>query len=94
MSRLPDACFDLVLNQTSLPEIDPEQARAYVAEIARTTRRWFLSINQESRGDVGEGEFRHGVVSHMVEAHGGFRRRRRYPFWLRSGEVEELFEVV
>jgi len=93
MAELPDKSFDLCLSQESLPEIDRSQARAYVAEIARTTRRWFLSLNQESQGDIGYKDFEQGVVPALVAEHGGFRRRRRYPFWLRPGEVEELYEV-
>lgn len=94
MANMPAKCFDLVFNQESLPEIDPPCAQGYVTDIARTSRRWFLSINQESQGGAGAEGFQHGVVFKMVEAHGGFRRRRRYPLWVRRGEVEELYEVM
>jgi len=94
MFEIPNKTFDLVLNQESLPEIDHKQATAYIAEIARTSRRWFLSINQESQASDGTGTFRHGVVAEMVAKHGGYRCRRRHPFWLRKANVEELYEIV
>ena len=92
MAEMPDKSFDLTLSQESLPEIEREKAEAYIEQIARTTRRYFLSINQESGAGK---QFRQNVVPELVEMHARvYRRRYRFPYWIRKGEVEELYEIL
>lgn len=94
MKDMADNCFDLVISQESLPEIDRENAEAYIEDIARTSKRYFLSINQETGATVSQGSgFRHNVVADLVRAQGGFERIYRFPYWIRRGQLEELFVV-
>lgn len=81
--------FDLVLNQDSLPELDLDTVRRYLARIPRTTR-YFLSINQETR--VPEGApLGGGFLPGMLRGSTGFRCLYRMPAWARAGYLEEMF---
>jgi hypothetical protein len=93
MANLKARSVDLVLNQESLPEIERAKAEEYIAEIERTTRGLFLSINHESAARVGHEGFEHGLVSDLVAKNGGFHRNYRFPTWIRRGHVEELYEL-
>lgn len=93
MREMPDRCFALTVNQESLPEIDRRNAELYIKEIARTTRQYFLSINQESGAHVGYHGFQHNVVPALIAGHEAFVRRHRFPWWIRKGDVEELYEI-
>ena len=90
----PPKAFDLVLNQDSFPEIDRSTVRQYLREISRTTRSHFLSINHEAASPTAASGFRHLVVADVVEEVGGFERLYRFPCWVRTGYVEELYRVL
>ena len=94
VGEMLEKCFDLTLSQESLPEIDSESAEEYVMEIARTTRQWFLSINQECGADVGYKDFHHNIVPALVAEHCVFKRQYRFPYWIRNGLIEELYEIA
>ena len=93
IAEMPDKSFDLTLSQISLTEIDKKIAQDYVQEIARTTMQYFLSINQEGASGVGYKRFQHNIVPELVLVHGCFKRRYRFPFWMRRGVIEELYEI-
>jgi len=93
LSDAPPKAFDLVLNQDSFPEIDSSAVQAYLREIRRTTRGYFLSINHEAETPMGESS-KHLVVSEAIEEVGGFERQYRFPCWVRAGYVEELYKVL
>jgi hypothetical protein len=82
--------FDLVLNQDSLPELGPTVAADYVRKIRGCAQR-FLSINHEAETAISASS-RHQVVHRVVDEVGGHRTIHRFPYWLRTGYVEELFE--
>jgi hypothetical protein len=84
--------FDLVLNQDSFPEIAAETVRAYLERITVVSRRYFLSINHESRPPSAEGVQLN--VAEEVERVGGYRRLARMQYWLRRGYVAELYAVA
>ena len=91
---MADNCFDLVISPESLPEIDRENAEAYIEDIARTSKRYFLSIDQETAATVSRNSsFQHNVVADLVRAQGGFERVYRFPYWIWRGQLEELFAV-
>jgi len=94
MREMPEKCFDLTMSQESLPEIERKNAEEYIRDIARTTRKYFLSINQECGGSVGYKDFQHNIVPALVAEHGGFKRRYRFPWWIRKGNIEELYEIA
>jgi hypothetical protein len=87
---MADRSVDVVINTDSLPEIGAETARTYIADIARVTRRWFLSINQEAMADYpGVGRQQH--VNWLAAREPGLRLLHRHRYWMRQGYVEELF---
>ncbi|MHC4579852.1 MAG: putative sugar O-methyltransferase, partial [Planctomycetota bacterium] len=94
IEEMPSKSFDLTISQTSLTEIDRKNAELYIKEIARTTQYYFLNINQESGAGVGYKDFQHNIVPALVAEHGGFKRRYRFPWWIRKGHIEELYEIA
>jgi len=88
---VPGDYFALVINVDSMPEIDEEIVTDYLRRMKRNTKR-FLSINHEGMHPLTAGK-RHLRVADVVDKVGGFRRLARFPFWLRKGYVEQLYEV-
>lgn len=72
--------YDMVLNADSLVEIDSEMSHRYAQAIARHSKR-FLSINREDMPHTVRSLFSVGPVY-------------RFPYWIRRGYVEELFEFI
>jgi hypothetical protein len=91
LESIPAQAFDLALNQDSFPEIEHSTVRDYLREIGRTTRSYFLSINQEGEATIGGSTTRQLVVSDVIREVGGFERLYRFPCWVRAGYVEELY---
>ncbi|MGA2368127.1 MAG: putative sugar O-methyltransferase [Dehalococcoidia bacterium] len=89
----PEGSYDLTINSDSFPEIDKKTVLNYLKNIKRNTKNYFLSVNQEGRIFDLVYDFEQSVVSELVEETGGFRRLSRFPFWLRKGYVEEVFEI-
>jgi hypothetical protein len=86
VKTVADNAFDLTLNQDSFPEIDRDTVFEYLHQIRRNTKHYFLSINQE-RLQL--------VVSQLVaELDDAYDRLYRFPYWVREGYVEELFQIV
>lgn len=83
--------FDLVLNQDSFPEIDADIVANYL-EWIKTSAVSFLSINHESRPNLGNGAAQNNI-SQIVKQVGGFSREFRHLYWLRKGYVTELYRV-
>ena len=84
--------YDLVINMDSLPEINLEEALAYLNKI-KSSAKFFLSINQEAKKLHRENISQHSVQE-LIEMVGGFKRIYRYPYWMEQGYAEELYEVV
>ncbi len=83
----------LFFNQDSFPEIGQANLRRYLVAIGNVPGARLLSINQESEGKSNESE-KQMIVHRQIEAAGGFRQDYRFPHWLRSGYVEELFHTT
>ncbi len=77
-----------------MPEIIQATVEDYLRQIRRTSRRYFLSINQEGGAFAGRPELRQIIVPQLAAAVGGFKRQARYPYWIRKGYVEEVYEVL
>ena len=90
LHQLLDHSLDYVVNTDSLPEIGPETANRYIAEIARCLRGIFLSINQEAKAPNVDAVTQN-CVTELIERHGGFRVLARSRAWMRQGYVEEVF---
>jgi len=89
----PDKKFDMIVNQDSLPEIGEEIVKDYLGKI-KNCSRYFLSINHEHQAPLFPGsKHRNLVIPRLIHEVGGFTRTYRFPFWLRKGYVEELYEV-
>lgn len=85
--------YELVLNEDSFPEINSVIVDRYLQKI-KECAKYFLSINQEFGAPSFPGASQtHLIVPDRVKASGGFRRIYRFPFWLRNGYVEELYEI-
>lgn len=84
--------FALTLNQDSFPEINRRIFDAYISEILRTTRQYFLSINHEVEHAI-DGKTKHLNVSKLLASTSGFSRLYRAPYWVRRGYVEELYQL-
>ncbi len=78
--------FDVVINVDSLPEMPHGVAERYLSNISRG--QTFVSINQESGLDTGE--YQLGVVRDFANKI-QLNRSARYPAWLRTGYVEEIY---
>lgn len=102
ISILPDSSFkkirskefDITLNQDSFPEIDKKIVLGYLNQIRTNTRKFFLSINQESRNTMMTGNLKQNVVSELVSEGKGYERVYRFPHWMREGYVEELYKIL
>lgn len=91
-AHLEPESTEILFNQDSLPEIEPNAARTYLRDAATLGMQLFLSINQEARlpttADL------QCSVPELVAAVGGYRRSSRHRHWLRQGYAEELFELI
>jgi len=87
----PDNHYSLFVNQDSMPEIEAATVVSYLQLIRRKGRGLFLSLNQES-GGLNTRNTAQSIVYELVARVGGFRRLARYPYWMRAGYVEELYE--
>jgi hypothetical protein len=95
VKTVPDNAFDLTLNQDSFPEIDRETVLEYLRQIRRHTKQYFLSINQEGQAPQTGTQNLQLVISHLVGDLGNtYARVYRFPYWVREGYVEELFQIV
>ncbi len=93
MDEVPPRSFDLVLNQDSFPEINAAIVRGYLSWIKTASRRYFLSLNHESKPITIGGGSHQLSVPELVAETGGFHRVSRAPYWLRRGYVAELYRV-
>ncbi len=91
MSYFSKGEFDLVTNQDSFPEIQPEIVFNYLNLIRQIKSNWFFSINHESSPNYGL--FKQNRVSDIIKTIDGFSLVQRFPFWMRSGYVEELYKI-
>jgi hypothetical protein len=82
--------FDVIVNVDSFPEMSGPIMRGY---LGRSGFRYLLSINQEAMAQRSADE-RQERVGDVIEEIGGFRRLSRFPFWMRPGYVEELYETT
>jgi hypothetical protein len=78
--------FQWIVNVDSLPEMTAAAARDYIDQVGEGQS--FLSINQESGAMVGSHP--QSVVRELASA-ASLRRVSRYPFWMRTGYVEEVY---
>lgn len=92
VEELGDTCFDIVLNQDSMPEMSAEIAEAYLSWIAKACRGRFMSINHESKPPYGDGLV-HLNVSEMAQRVDGLQRDARFQYWLRRGYVVETYST-
>ncbi|MFO0871097.1 MAG: putative sugar O-methyltransferase [Pirellulales bacterium] len=90
--EVADQSVDVVLNQDSFPEIHRQIVLDYLAWIQRVSRRYFYSINHESRppSTVGGTQLN---VPELIGTVTGYRRLSRTPYWLRRGYVAELYRL-
>lgn len=93
LKREPSHGFAVALNQDSFPEIQPGAVKDYLDEIRRVVKGVFLSINQEAQAACQLDIYQNHVPSLVAQA-GGFRRLGRFPYWMRSGYVEEMYVPV
>jgi hypothetical protein len=93
--QIPEKYFDLSLNQDSFPEIDEITVKKYFKEIARTSRRYFLNINQEAQSPISgkENSKRQLNISEILANDENFRKFYRFRYWVREGYVEELYKI-
>jgi hypothetical protein len=90
-ATVPDGAYSLALNQDSFPEVDPSLVAEYFRQIRRTTRGYFLSINQEAQAPMGSRN--QNSVPALLRGNEGFHRVYRGKYWLREGYVEELYKL-
>jgi hypothetical protein len=93
-AELPDRHFDLILNQDSMPELGYATSTSYLKLIKNKSRRLFLSINQESENVMTAQGDKQEAVFRLVQRVGGYKSVYRFPFWLRNGYTEELYDVL
>jgi hypothetical protein len=89
---ISDPTFDLVLNQDSFPEINPQTVAEYLEWIRVCCSGRFLSINHENTQPYGDGAVQLNVRK-AVEDVGGFTLEQRWPDWIRHGYCGELYRV-
>ncbi|MDO9271438.1 MAG: putative sugar O-methyltransferase [Rugosibacter sp.] len=92
IQKFPPGRFDLVLNQDSFPEIHADTVRDYLLRIREISKKYFLSINHESRPSSIEGAVQLRVQD-LIDEVGAYQRLWRMPYWLRQGYVMELYSV-
>jgi hypothetical protein len=90
-AELPARSIDILYNQDSLPEIQPDAARAYLTAAKRQQIPLLLSINQEAQLPTSDG--RQPSVAELVGQIGGFTLTSRHRHWLRQGYAEELYAI-
>ena len=88
----PDRRHDLLFNMDSLPEIETEAALGYLSDARARGFRYFLSINQESGGTVGD--WSQNTVPDLAKRVGGYTLLSRHRDWMRPGYVEELYAIA
>lgn len=88
--------FDLTLNQDSFPEIHQEIVLAYLREIRKNTKQYFLSINQEGQAPQTGPENLQLIVPNLIKDNmeNGFERVYRFAYWMREGYIEELYKIL
>jgi hypothetical protein len=91
-ARLTLGETEIVFNQDSLPEIEPQAARTYLSDAATMGIPLFLSINQEAHLATSTGRQR--SVPELVAEVGRYRATSRHRHWLRQGYAEELYELT
>jgi putative sugar O-methyltransferase len=86
--------YGLVLNQDSFPEIHRDIVSGYL-EIIRDRADHFLSINHEHQAPLyGGSDEKHLLVPQITAGMPALTKKYRFPFWLRQGYVEELYETA
>lgn len=83
--------IDLLFNQDSLPEIEPQAAVQYLRDASRLGISRFLSINQEAHLPTDEDHQK--SVPELISAISSYRTTARHRHWLRQGYLEEMFEL-
>ncbi|MDD5434600.1 MAG: putative sugar O-methyltransferase [Nitrospira sp.] len=93
-NNIPDNFFDLTFNQDSFPEIEYDIVVEYLKQIKRNTKRYFLSINQESKALKARYGTTQVVVSELIKEIGdSYEQVYRFPYWIRKGYIEELYRI-
>lgn len=93
--ELPNDSFDLTLNQDSFPEIEYHIVMEYLQQIKRTTKQFFLSINQESRQPQTVPDNLQLVIPQLIkQLENSYERFYRFRYWVREGYVEELYKII
>jgi hypothetical protein len=82
--------FDIIVNVDSLPEMSGPIMRDY---LGRGGFRILLSINQEAMAPR-SAQSHQERVGDVIDEIGGFHLLSRYPFWMRPGYVEEVYETL
>lgn len=87
--------FALTLNVDSFTEMEAAIVTEYLRKIKQNTQKYLLSINHEKEFVVGDTSHTSGrlVMFRLIKEVGGFKQVYRFPFWLRSGYMEELYSV-
>lgn len=92
IDKISEKKFDLVVNQDSFPEIDEDSVLNYLKWIKKTSKRFFYSINHESKPpSMGGGKQLN--VANLISEVGGYRRESRALYWLRKGYVAEVYSL-
>lgn len=78
--------FEIGVNVDSFVEMSGDIQHRYL-DLIRETSQFFLSIQRESKSE-------NETVSKLVYQDLGVPRRYRFPYWLRNGYVEELYEFA
>lgn len=94
LDRLASKSIDVFLNEDSMPEIEPAYVEHYLEQIARCGKSFFVSINQEGEAPAGLKLIPQLFLPQLIARHRAFRRLARYPYWVRKGYVEEIYEIV
>ena len=95
IQEIPDQTLDLTLNQDSFPEINYNTVMEYLSQIHRTTKHYFLSINQEGEcQQTGPDRLQLVVPQLMNKLGNAYKRIYRFPYWEREGYIEELYKVT
>ena len=74
---------DLIVNIDSFPEIEEDVVKKYLTWSIRRCK-WMLSINHETLS---------AFTVRNLALKAGLKSRLRYPYWMRRGYTEELFEL-
>jgi putative sugar O-methyltransferase len=85
------ANYDLVINMDSLPEINLDEAIAYL-KMTCSQATYFLSINQEAQKKH-RGRIPQHRVPEIIQGIGGFKLLHRNIYWMEQGYIEELYQT-